>query len=699
MPPKIVLYHDGKVQIMDDPLIGAVLGDYEIQDGIGRGGMGVVYCGRQLSLDRLVAIKVLPSEFCTDHGYVNRFLLEARAAAHLNHPNIIQIFDAGVANDIYFFVMEYMDGSNLGQLVRERGCLDEREALYIIQEAAKGLAFAHSKGIIHRDVKPENIMITNQGAIKICDLGLAKWKSTKDALTLTADGASMGTPYYVSPEQIRGAKDIDARADIYSMGIPLDHLFRGKPAFSGDTAAEVMAQHLSDEIPPLRHSNPRITQSTLELLTAMTAKDRDDRLQHMTEAVDAITRILAGQPPALPRRLPPSSRLAGFQRTGRRGENTNRNRSGSGVRRMAGLLTSSPLTGRFLVTACAVAGLVFTLIFSGIWPKKAEVVPAEASESQPVASSVITTPALSPPVSAFGNDTQVKLHEADIIQTFAINLDPEEPKEKQPAKSSRKGKSEMGDAFLPLVKHINFMVSHLPKLDRKSSGLVRMSFQKIKGMDTVDGFQKTIQECEKAALVLTPLLLGQNSTNLKVQVRRIRKSWGDNFPQEDPPLDIPRIFEELHRIRKSNDVKITFKGMPIWFQTLLRERQDPIVSYFNRIDDETNWLWASKSENRRWQKEGADGPEDCDPEPLSSVEYPKQNSFDMSEGLMRPVHLNILPDLQAHARAMVVEGRFIPHSGWIIQQAGGMGNVIFGCAGYKDGPCLILERHGDSNHP
>src|ERR1043165_9079161 len=122
---------------MDDPLIGQILGDYEITGRLGKGGMGVVYLGRQLTLDRLVAIKVLPPELCVDHDYVDRFLREARAAANLNHPNIIQVFDAGVSDHVYFIVMEYVDGNNLGQMIREQGRLGEMEALYVIQQAAE----------------------------------------------------------------------------------------------------------------------------------------------------------------------------------------------------------------------------------------------------------------------------------------------------------------------------------------------------------------------------------------------------------------------------------------------------------------------------------------------------------------------------------------------------------------------------------
>ena len=287
---------------MSDPLIGSTLGDYLIESRVGKGGMGVVYAARQISLDRTVAIKVLPAELCADREYVDRFLREARAAAHLNHPNIIQIFDAGVAENIYFFVMEFVDGRNLGQILREHGAFAEREALHAIQQAAVGLAFAHSMGVVHRDVKPENIMISQSGLVKIGDLGLAKWKPNEFEASLTSAGTTMGTPFYIAPEQIRGAKDIDARADIYSLGMTLFHLLAGHPAFGEGSAAEIMARHLSDPMPALRSLRPEISEDTGHLLAAMAAKNRADRMQTMEEVADTLSQMLGHPPSNTPRR-------------------------------------------------------------------------------------------------------------------------------------------------------------------------------------------------------------------------------------------------------------------------------------------------------------------------------------------------------------------------------------------------------------
>jgi serine/threonine protein kinase len=280
---------------MDDSLIGQTLGEYEILERVGKGGMGLVYKARQISLDRVVAIKVLPPEMCADEEYVDRFLREARAAAHLNHPNIIQIFDAGVANDTYFFVMEFVDGKNLIQILREEGVFREQRALRIVKDTAIGLTFAHQMGVVHRDVKPENIMVTQNGVVKIGDLGLAKYKSQQMDASLTSAGMTMGTPFYIAPEQIRGMKDIDARADIYALGMSLYHILEGRPAFGKGSGAEIMAQHLSDPVPPIERAD--ISVGMRELITAMTMKNRDERLQDMSDVALGVAKMLGEELP------------------------------------------------------------------------------------------------------------------------------------------------------------------------------------------------------------------------------------------------------------------------------------------------------------------------------------------------------------------------------------------------------------------
>lgn len=280
---------------VDDFLIGLTFGEYELLERIGKGGMGLVYKARQISLDRIVAIKVLPHEMCSDEEYVDRFLREARAAAHLNHPNIIQIFDAGIADATYFFVMEFVDGKNLIQILKEDGVFQEKQALKIIKDAAIGLTFAHQMGVVHRDVKPENIMLTKGGEVKIGDLGLAKYQSAQMDASLTLAGMTMGTPFYIATEQIRGMKDIDGRADIYALGMSLYHILEGKPAFGEGSGAEIMDRHLSSPIPPIGRAD--VSAATRELIVSMTMKNRDERLQDMSQVAVNIARMLGEEIP------------------------------------------------------------------------------------------------------------------------------------------------------------------------------------------------------------------------------------------------------------------------------------------------------------------------------------------------------------------------------------------------------------------
>jgi serine/threonine-protein kinase len=270
-----------------------VLGDYEVGEVLGRGGMGTVYRGRQISLDRPVAVKVLLTEYATDQKYVGRFLREARTAAQLNHPNIVHIIDAGVCGTLYFIVMEYVDGQSLGTVLREKGRLTEEEALRWIRQAAEGLAFAHGAGIVHRDVKPDNILLTREGTAKVGDLGLAKSKPAESALTLTVSSGAMGTPWYIAPEQVRGGRDVDARADIYALGVSLYHLLSGSLPFEGRNPVVVMAQHLLEAMPPLRSVAPHLPRGILDLVDLMTAKKPEERIQTMSEVVDVIGEVIA----------------------------------------------------------------------------------------------------------------------------------------------------------------------------------------------------------------------------------------------------------------------------------------------------------------------------------------------------------------------------------------------------------------------
>ena len=201
------------------------VGGFELLARIGKGGMGAVYKARQISLDRLVALKILPRSLAKQKDFVTRFMREARAAGQLQHSNIVGGIDVGEADGYHYFAMEYVEGETAGAMISREGTLDGETTLRMLTDVAKGLAHAHENGLIHRDVKPSNMLIEKSGRVKLCDLGLAR--STQEDSSLTQTGTAMGTPYYMSPEQIAGKHDIDARTDIYSLGAVGYHLLAG----------------------------------------------------------------------------------------------------------------------------------------------------------------------------------------------------------------------------------------------------------------------------------------------------------------------------------------------------------------------------------------------------------------------------------------------------------------------------------------
>ncbi|MDD2707367.1 MAG: ankyrin repeat domain-containing protein [Verrucomicrobiae bacterium] len=279
-------------QQKDDPLKGITLSKYEIERRLGAGGMGVVYLARDTLLERQIALKVLPPEMATDEVAVQRFLREAQAAAHLHHQNIVEVYDTGAEQDLFFFAMEYVGGGSVGDELRDEGWIDENDALKITRQAALALDYAHQQGVIHRDIKPDNLLRNDKGEVKIADLGLAHWKPDESALSLTTTGTVVGTPYYISPEQISGEKTIDARADVYSLGVTLYHMLAGRPPFKEGSSPEIMAQHLTKPIPPIRQFNPAITDFSVALVEKMMAKEREQRFQNMKDVVAAIDEIL-----------------------------------------------------------------------------------------------------------------------------------------------------------------------------------------------------------------------------------------------------------------------------------------------------------------------------------------------------------------------------------------------------------------------
>jgi serine/threonine-protein kinase len=274
---------------------------YKVTGKLGSGAMAVVYKAKQLSLDRTVAIKVLPRRFTEKSDYIKRFFKEGRIAAKLNHNNIVQAIDVGEAAGVYYFVMEYVEGKTLYDDLSRGKVFDEAEALAVVIQLAKALAHAHAHGMIHRDVKPKNVMINKDGVVKLADMGLARETSDVEAAR-NEEGKAFGTPYYIAPEQIRGEVNIDGRADIYALGATFYHMVTGRVPFEASTPAEVMKKHLKEVLTPPDHLNTALSQGVAEVIEVMMAKNKQDRYGNMEEALVDLEAVREGRPPLRARR-------------------------------------------------------------------------------------------------------------------------------------------------------------------------------------------------------------------------------------------------------------------------------------------------------------------------------------------------------------------------------------------------------------
>jgi eukaryotic-like serine/threonine-protein kinase len=275
----------------EDRMIGQTLGGYEILKKLGEGGMGAVYEARQLSLDRSVALKILPANLAANGDFVTRFVREAHSVAKLNHTNIVQIYDVGRSEGIYYFAMEFVRGHTIDGNIKKGEKMDVRTAVGYIIQAARGLEYAHRQGIIHRDIKPDNIMLNEEGVAKVADLGLAK-QVESDEFNVTAAGVAMGTPYYMAPEQGTDAKNVDARADIYSLGCTLYHLVCGRIPYDGNSAYEIITKHLKEPLKPPSAISPHVPEDVSHVVEKMMAKDVADRYQDMGEVVADLEEVL-----------------------------------------------------------------------------------------------------------------------------------------------------------------------------------------------------------------------------------------------------------------------------------------------------------------------------------------------------------------------------------------------------------------------
>jgi len=295
---------------------------YTIMGLLGKGAMAKVYKARQNSLDRIVAIKILPRRMSDNAEFVERFYKEGRAAAKLSHNNVVQAIDVGSTPDgLNFFVMEYVEGKTLYDIMQPppvgegKTTFSEAEALDIAIQIADALEHAHKRGLIHRDVKPKNIILTPQGVGKLTDLGLARAADDIDAAASEA-GKAYGTPYYISPEQIRGEIDIDFRADIYSLGCTMYHMVTGHPPFEGDTPSAVMHKHLKEELIPPDHLNPELSAGVGEIIEVAMAKKPKNRYQTAEEMLTDLKRVAAGEAPLIARQHYDIDQLQGLEQHG-----------------------------------------------------------------------------------------------------------------------------------------------------------------------------------------------------------------------------------------------------------------------------------------------------------------------------------------------------------------------------------------------
>jgi eukaryotic-like serine/threonine-protein kinase len=289
-PPAEGATESGGVSVAPPELSIKTLGEFRIIRPLGRGGMAQVYLAEQTSLHRSVAIKVLRPELLTDNTIVKRFEQEAKAAAGLVHPNIVQVYAFGQQDGTHYIAQEYVQGLNLRQFLNRKGPPELLIAYHIMRQVASALALAGDAGIVHRDIKPENILITRKGEAKVTDFGLAQLAESEQKVQLTQVGITMGTPLYMSPEQING-DTVDHRSDIYSFGVTCYRMLSGRPPFRGETSLTLAMQHLTKTPEPLGSLRNDLPPVMGEIVHKMMARKPEDRYQHAREITQDLKRV------------------------------------------------------------------------------------------------------------------------------------------------------------------------------------------------------------------------------------------------------------------------------------------------------------------------------------------------------------------------------------------------------------------------
>ncbi|MFO0426712.1 MAG: protein kinase domain-containing protein [Planctomyces sp.] len=274
-------------------LTDRTLGEFRLLRHLGSGGMADVYLAEQTSLQRYVAVKVMKPALMAQSGevMVARFRQEAMMAAGLNHPNIVQVYTIGKEGDLHYIAQEFVEGKDLASILQSRGKPDLASSLHVMKQVAAALKAAGDAGIVHRDIKPENILITKKGEVKVADFGLAQLHDREEKGNLTREGTTLGTPLYMSPEQING-KELDPRSDIYSFGVTCYQLLAGETPFVGRTVMSIAMQHLSAPPPPLKEKNPSVPDILCRMIHRMMAKRRNLRYQSADEILDDLKKLI-----------------------------------------------------------------------------------------------------------------------------------------------------------------------------------------------------------------------------------------------------------------------------------------------------------------------------------------------------------------------------------------------------------------------
>lgn len=278
---------------------GRKIGNFEVKRKLGAGGMGEVWLAYQASMERHIALKLLSPVFVQDDNFVNRFLKEAKLYGKLEHPNIVSAHDAGVDNGVHYMAMSFVDGEDLSAMCKRDRIIPEKDALSYVKKIAEALQYAWDQHkLLHRDIKPSNIMVDKNGVPKLMDMGISKSLSDDSSMTMT--GSIVGTPYYISPEQARADKDIDFRADIYSLGATLYHVVTGELPFKAQTTMGVLSKLITETMTPPKVMNPKLSDGCAMLIEIMMAKDRDERQASWGEVVEDIDAVLNGGVPETP---------------------------------------------------------------------------------------------------------------------------------------------------------------------------------------------------------------------------------------------------------------------------------------------------------------------------------------------------------------------------------------------------------------